>query len=135
MTSRMNPYVNFDGNAREAMEFYQQVFGGDLHVNTFGEYGDPAAPGADKLMHAQLETENGLTLMASDLPPGMSATAGNNITISLSGEDDTELRGYWERLSDGGAVAVPLEKQMWADEFGMCTDRFGIPWMVNITHA
>lgn len=135
MTSRMNPYVNFDGNAREAMEFYQQVFGGDLHVNTFGEYGDPAAPGADKLMHAQLETENGLTLMASDLPPGMSATAGNNITISLSGEDDTELRGYWERLSDGGAVAVPLEKQMWGDEFGMCTDRFGIPWMVNITHA
>lgn len=135
MTSRMNPYVNFDGNAREAMEFYQQVFGGDLHVNTFGEYGDPAAPGADKLMHAQLEAENGLTLMASDLPPGMSATAGNNITISLSGEDDTELRGYWERLSDGGAVAVPLEKQMWGDEFGMCTDRFGIPWMVNITHA
>ena len=135
MTSRMNPYVNFDGNAREAMEFYQQVFGGDLHVNTFGEYGDPAAPGADKLMHAQLEAENGLTLMASDLPPGMSATAGNNITISLSGEDDAELRGYWERLSDGGAVAVPLEKQMWGDEFGMCTDRFGIPWMVNITHA
>lgn len=135
MTSRMNPYVNFDGNAREAMEFYQQVFGGDLHVNTFGEYGDPAAPGADKLMHAQLEAENGLTLMASDLPPGMSATAGNNITISLSGEDDAELRGYWEQLSDGGAVAVPLEKQMWGDEFGMCTDRFGIPWMVNITHA
>ena len=135
MSSRMNPYVNFDGNAREAMEFYQQVFGGDLHVNTFGEYGDPAAPGADKLMHAQLEAENGLTLMASDLPPGMSATAGNNITISLSGEDDAELRGYWEQLSDGGAVAVPLEKQMWGDEFGMCTDRFGIPWMVNITHA
>ena len=135
MSSRMNPYVNFDGNAREAMEFYKQVFGGDLHVNTFGEYGDPAAPGADKLMHAQLETENGLTLMASDLPPGMSATAGDNITISLSGEDDAELRGYWERLSDGGAVAVPLEKQMWGDEFGMCTDRFGIPWMVNITHA
>ena len=135
MTSRMNPYVNFDGNAREAMEFDQQVFGGDLHVNTFGEYGDPAAPGADKLMHAQLEAENGLTLMASDLPPGMSATAGNNITISLSGEDDAELRGYWEQLSDGGAVAVPLEKQMWGDEFGMCTDRFGIPWMVNITHA
>ena len=135
MSSRMNPYVNFDGNAREAMEFYQQVFGGDLHVNTFGEFGDPAGPGADKLMHAQLETENGLTLMASDLPPGMSATAGDNITISLSGEDDAELRGYWERLSDGGAVAVPLEKQMWGDEFGMCTDRFGIPWMVNITHA
>ena len=135
MSSRMNPYVNFDGNAREAMEFYQQVFGGDLHVNTFGEFGDPAGPGADKLMHAQLETENGLTLMASDLPPGMSATAGDNITISLSGEDDAELRGYWEQLSDGGAVAVPLEKQMWGDEFGMCTDRFGIPWMVNITHA
>lgn len=135
MSSRMNPYVNFDGNAREAMEYYQRVFGGSLHTNTFGEFGDPSAPGADKLMHAQLEAENGLTLMASDLPPGMSLSQGNNITISLSGDDGDELRGYWHALADGGIVVTPLEKQMWGDEFGMCTDRFGIPWMVNITQA
>ena len=135
MPSRLNPYVAFDGNAREAMEFYKDVFGGSLRVNTFGEYGsgDPAT--ADKTMHAMLETDGGFTLMASDMPPGMQMTRGDNITISLSGEDADELRGYWQKLSDGGSVTMPLEKQMWGDEFGMCVDRFGIPWMVDIVQA
>jgi PhnB protein len=84
-------------------------------------------------MHAQLETDRGFTLMASDSPPGMERTAGDNIALSLSGEDADELRGYWEKLSNGGTVTVPLEKQMWGDEFGMCKDQFGVPWMVNIT--
>ena len=84
-------------------------------------------------MHAQLEAEGGLALMASDSPPGMDHTAGDNIAVSLSGGDADELRGYWDKLSNGGTVTMPLEKQMWGDEFGMCTDRFGIPWMVNIT--
>jgi PhnB protein len=133
MASRLNPYVRFDGNAREAMEFYKGVFGGELTLNTFGEYGteDPAL--ADKTMHAQLETDRGFTLMASDTPPGMDHSTGDNIAVSLSGEDADDLRGYWNGLSNGGTVTVPLEKQMWGDEFGMCTDRFGIPWMVNIT--
>ena len=135
MASRMNPYVNFDGNAREAMEYYQRVFGGSLHINTFGEFGDKEAPDANNVMHAQLENETGFTLMASDLPPGMTINKGSNITISLSGEDGAELKGYWELLVDGGTVTMPLEKQIWGDEFGMCTDRFGIPWMVNITHT
>ena len=133
MASRLNPYVMFDGNAREAMEFYKGVFGGDLRLNTFGEYGTDDAALADKTMHSQLETESGFTLMASDSPPGTDRTAGDNIAVSLSGEDADELRGYWERLSNGGTVTMPLEKQMWGDEFGTCTDRFGIPWMVNIT--
>jgi PhnB protein len=132
MASRLNPYISFDGNAREAMEYYRSVFGGELVVNTFGEFGDPDAPGADGVMHAQLETPAGFTLMASDMPPGMEYTAPNGtITVSLSG-DDAELRGYWEKLADGGTVMMPLEKQMWGDEFGMCTDRYGTPWMVNI---
>ena len=131
MATRLNPYLNFDGNARQAMEFYKQVFGGDLQINTFGEYGD--APNPDGVMHAMLEGDDGLALMASDLPPGMEHKAGENIAISLSGDDDPRLRGYWENLSDGGTVTMPLEKQMWGDEFGMCHDRFGIPWMVNIT--
>ena len=133
MSSRLNPYINFDGDAREAMEFYRDVLGGELVINTFGEYGsdDPAI--ADKTMHAQLETERGFTLMASDTAPGMEHRPGTNITISLSGEDGDELRGYWDKLAESGTVGMPLEKQMWGDEFGMLTDRFGIAWMVNIS--
>ena len=133
MTSRLNPYLSFTDNARQAMEFYQQVFGGTLAVSTFGEFGNPDPGLADKVMHALLETDRCFTLMASDTPPGMSHTVGNNITVSLSGDDADDLRGYWEKLSDGGTVSVPLEKQMWGDEFGMCVDRFGIGWMVNIS--
>jgi PhnB protein len=132
MGSRLNPYVMFDGNAREAMEFYKGVFGGDLSLNTFGEYGAPEPTVADKVMHAQLETDRGFTLMASDPPPGVDRQPGNNISISLSGEDAGELRGYWEKLSMGGTVTMPLEKQMWGDEFGQVVDKFGISWMVNI---
>ena len=132
MASRLNPYISFDGNAREAIETYRDIFGGELTVNTFGDLGQADEGVADKVMHSQLETPAGFTLMASDTPPGMSHQAGGSITVSLSGDDEAELRGYWDRLSDGGQVAVPLEKQMWGDLFGMCTDRFGVPWMVNI---
>jgi PhnB protein len=131
--SRLNPYINFDGNTREAMEFYRDVFGGELVISTFGENGadDPAV--ADKTMHAELETERGFTLMASDTAPGMEFHPGTNISVSLSGEDAAELRGYWDKLADGGNVSMPLEKQMWGDEFGMLLDRCGIAWMVNIS--
>jgi PhnB protein len=132
MPSRLNPYLTFDGDARQAMEHYRDVFGGELQLSTFGEFGPPDAPGADGIMHAMLETPSGFTLMASDMPPGQTAQPGQNIAISLSGEDADELRGYWEKLSADGTVTMPLERQMWGDEFGMCTDRFGIPWMVNI---
>ncbi|NHC14082.1 VOC family protein [Motilibacter deserti] len=132
MASRLNPYISFDGNAREALEYYQQTFGGDLAVSTFGEF-DQDSPIPDKVMHGMLEAPNGFTLMAADNPPGIDVTPGTNITVSLSGDDAQSLRSYWDRLSDGGTVTVPLEKQMWGDEFGACVDRFGIPWMVNIS--
>ena len=132
MPSRLNPYVNFDGNTREAMEFYRDVFGGELVINTFGEYGNPDPAVADKTMHAQLETDRGFTLDGVRRAAGHRDEVGDNITISLSGDDADELRGYWDKLSEGGTVTMPLEKQMWGDEFGMCVDRFGIPWMVNI---
>ena len=132
MPSRLNPYVQFDGNAREAMEFYRGVFDAELTVNTFGEFGNEDPAVADKTMHAQLENDRGFTLMASDTAPGMEHRPGTNITISLSGDDVEELHTYWDRLSDGGNVMMPLEKQMWGDEFGMLTDRFGIQWMVNV---
>jgi PhnB protein len=134
MASRLNPYISFRDNAREALECYQQVFGGELSVMTFGDMGMPAdAPEASKVMHGMLETTSGFTLMAADTPPGMEVTNGDNISVSLSGDDDAELRGYWDQLSGSGNVGMALEKQMWGDVFGMCTDRFGITWLVNIS--
>ena len=133
MTTRLNPYLSFRDNAREAMDFYHSVFGGELTRATFGEYHaseDPAE--RDKIMHSMLVTDNGLALMAADTPNSMDNTPGTNFSVSLSGEDDAELRGYWEKLSKGGTVTVPLEKAPWGDSFGMCVDKFGINWMVNI---
>jgi PhnB protein len=132
MATRLNPYLSFGSNAREAMEFYQQVFGGELTLNTFGEFPGAGPEYADRIMHGQLETPSGYTLMASDTLPGGEHKPGTNITVSLSGDDADELHGYWEKLSEGGTVTVPMEKQMWGAEFGACLDRFGIPWMVNI---
>jgi PhnB protein len=133
MASKLNPYLSFAGDARQAMEFYQDVFGGSLEVSTFGEFGDKEAPEADQIMHASLTSPSGFALMASDTPPDMERNPGDTITVSLSGDDADELRGYWEKLSAGGTVSMPLEKQMWGDEFGMCVDQFGVPWMVNIS--
>ncbi len=133
MSSRLNPYISFNGNARAALEFYEEVFGGTLALNTFGEFGAGDGPEADKIMHGQLDTASGYTLMGSDTPPGMEYSPGNTMTVSLSGDDAGELRGYWDRLSAAGTVTMPLERQMWGDEFGMCVDQFGVPWMVNIT--
>jgi PhnB protein len=132
VASRLNPYISFTDNARQAMEFYKGVFGGSLALSTFGEYGAQDSPEANKIMHGMLETDSGFTLMGADTPPGMEHKPGNNISVSLSGDNADELRGYWEKLSDGGTVSVPLEKQMWGDEFGACVDQFGISWLVNI---
>jgi PhnB protein len=131
---RLNPYLTFDGEAREAMTFYHSVLGGELAVNTFAELHaseDPAE--ADKIMHAMLETPHGLTLMGADTATAMGFEAPGGFAVSLSGDDDAELRRCWEGLTAGATVKVPLEKAPWGDTFGMFTDRFGIEWMVNIT--
>ena len=135
MTSKLNPYLNFNGDARAAMEFYRSVFGGDLVVNTHGDFGNPDPALADKIMHGQLETPEGYTLMGADIMPGMPFQPGTTMTVSLSGDTNGPLREYWDKLSDGATVTVPLEKQMWGDEFGQLTDRFGVSWLVNITAA
>ncbi len=132
MASRLNPYISFDGNARQALEFYKSVFGGELSVMTFGDMGSPDPAGADKVMHGMLETDSGYTLMAADNPPGMEYKSGTDMSVSLSGDEADLLRGYWDKLSSGGSVSVPLEKQMWGDVFGMCEDQFGVTWLVNI---
>ena len=134
MASRLNPYLSFDGDARDAMETYKGVFGGELTVSTFGDMGQTDEALKDKVMHSQLETPAGFTLMASDTPPGTEQPyqRGNSFSVSLSGDDEAELRGYWDGLAAGGQVTLPLDKQVWGDVFGMVADRFGVLWMVNI---
>lgn len=134
MQSRLNPYLSFSDNAREAMEFYRTVFGGTLQMNTFAEFGASEDPSEDdKIMHSMLEADNGITFMAADTPMSMEHRPGTTMSMSLSGDDDAELSGYFEKLSEDGTVTQPLEAAPWGDKFGMVTDRFGIDWMVNIT--
>lgn len=133
MGSSLNPYLSFRDNAREAMEFYHTVFGGKLDMQTFKEFHasqDPAED--DKIMHAMLTADNGIVFMASDTPNNMEYHPGSNISMSLSGDNAEELTGYYEKLSAGGTMGMPLEKAPWGDTFGMLTDKFGIPWLVNI---
>ena len=132
MVSRLNPYLSFPGNAREALEFYQDIFGGELRISTFGEFGTEEAAFTDKVMHGMLSTPSGFMLMASDTGPGMTVTLGNNVVCSLSGDDSEELHRYWDRLSSSGTVSVPMDKQVWGDEYGSCVDMFGVEWMINI---
>jgi PhnB protein len=133
VASLLTPYVSFGDNARQALEFYQSVFGGELALSTFGEFGMAGTPDADKIMHGQLETPSGFTLMAADTPEGMDIGSGSSITIAITGDDVDDLRGYFHALAEGGTVSTPLEMQMWGDEYGACVDRFGVSWMANIS--
>jgi PhnB protein len=133
-TSRLNPYLNFKDNARQAMEFYKTVFGGELTLSTFGDGGMVHTPADNaKIMHGQLVVSNGYWLMGSDTPADME-TRPNGV-ISLSGDDEASLKASWDKLSAGGKVTMPLEKAPWGDSFGMLTDKFGVSWMVNIAGA
>jgi PhnB protein len=136
MPSILNPYLNFRASARAAMDFYQSIFGGEVQRSTFAEFQmaqDPADN--DLIMHSQLTTPAGFTLMAADVPAHMELTDGSNISISLSGDDESELTGYYEKLIEGGTVLEPLSKAPWGDSFGMAVDRFGVQWLVNIAGA
>jgi PhnB protein len=134
MASRLNPYLNFNGDARQALEFYHSVFGGDLTLSTFASFGVPG-PDAERIMHGQLDTGTGYTIMGADVTSDMDYHAPAGFSVSISGDDADALRGYWDKLSAAGTVTLPLAKQAWGDEFGMCTDQFGVPWMVDITQG
>lgn len=138
MGVQLNPYVPFRGEARSALEFYHRIFGGDLEISTFGEFSfdesnDPSEQ--DLIMHGMLRGANGLVLMAADIPASMEYVAPCGMSLSLSGDDETALRGYWQALAAGGVIAENLAQAPWGDSFGMLTDRYGIDWMVNITRA
>ncbi len=133
MQTKLNPYLGFQENARAAMEFYQTVFGGNLELTPFKEFNASQDPSEDdKIMHSMLEAENGITLMGADTPASMEYSAGTNMSLSLSGDNEAELRSYWEKLSAGGTITEPLAKAPWGDTFGMLTDKFGVHWLVNI---
>jgi PhnB protein len=135
MTIRLNPYISFRNNAREAIEFYHSVFGGELTISTFADLHASQDPSEDNLiMHSMLVAPNGLTLMASDTTQRMAYTPGDNMSVSLSGEaeDEETLKAYWTGLMDGGTESTPLSKAVWGDSFGMGTDKYGTTWLVNI---
>ncbi|WP_449374339.1 VOC family protein [Arthrobacter psychrolactophilus] len=134
MAVRLNPYLNFQGTAKDAMEFYQTVFGGTLALSTFGDFQateDPADK--DKIMHGMLTGDNDVVLMGADVPSYLEFSP--NSSVSLSGDDEDVLRGWWDKLSDGATIGEQLTKAPWGDTFGMLTDKFGVPWLVNIAGA
>lgn len=134
MKTALNPYLSFKDNARQAMEFYQTVFGGKLDISTFAEFqASEDASESNKVMHAALTNEDGITFFASDTPNSMEYQPGHTISMSLSGDNEEELRGYWDKLVAAGTVTMPLDKAPWGDTFGMLTDQFGIDWMINIS--
>lgn len=137
MNTTLVPYLNFDGQSAEAMQFYQSIFGGELNVQTFAEAG-MAAEGelGGRAMHAELKSE-AMSIMASDTHPehSLPLVAGNNVHLSLIGSDESTLRRYFDQLAGGGRIDMPLERQFWGDLFGMLTDKFGVHWMVNISSA
>ncbi len=136
MQSRLNPYLNFRDTTRQAMGFYKEVFGGKLDLTTYKEYQASSDHSEDdKVMHAVLQVENGMTIMAADTPNRMEYTPGTNFSLSLSGDNEEELRGYFDKLKADGTVTMPLEKAAWGDTFGMVKDRFGISWLVNISNV
>ncbi|MDB5164156.1 MAG: hypothetical protein JWS12_774 [Candidatus Saccharibacteria bacterium] len=134
MPTKLNPYISFKDNTRQAMEFYKSVFGGKLDLQTFKELNGSKDPSEDNLiMHASLVSDDGLTLMASDTPARMEYKPGTNFSVSLSGDNEAELTDYFKKLADGGTITMPLEKAIWGDTFGMLNDKFGISWLVNIS--
>lgn len=139
MTVKLHSYISFNGNAREAMEFYKSVFGGEVYSDTFASYASDDVPVTEddmgKIMHAYLKGDNGIELMAADTPTGMTYSEGARLSLTLNGDDEAQLRAYWDKLSDGATINAPLEKAPWGDTFGMLTDKYGVNWMIDITPA
>lgn len=135
MTVKLNAYISFNGNAREAIEFYKSIFGGEVFMDTFASFADKMPvddADKDKIMHAYLKGDRGIELMISDTPTGMQFQAGAQISLTLNGDDEETLREYWNKLSKEGQITLPLEAAPWGDTFGMLVDKFGINWMIDI---
>lgn len=136
MIVKLNSYISFKDNAKEAAQFYKSIFGGTVYSDTFESFASDEMPVAEedkqKIMHAYLKGDNSIELMLADTPTGMEYQDGARITLTLNGDDEATLRGYWDKLAEGGTVTMPLDKAPWGDVFGMLTDKFGVNWMVDI---
>lgn len=129
----LNPYLNFEKQTKEAMEFYHSIFGGELNIQTFGESGMSEDPEEkDLVIHANLKSGE-LLIMASDGGKDHPIHMGDNIHMSLGGDDEKTLTKWFKALAEGGKVDMELQKQFWGDIYGQLTDKFGVHWMVNIT--
>lgn len=133
MSIVLNPYLHFRGEAREAMEYYRGALGGELEVATYGDLrAAQDASETDLVLHAKLTTASGLVLMGADRPERLPYTRGDNVSVSLGGEERAELQGYWDGLAARSTVLQPLTVSPWGDRFGMLLDPYGITWLVNI---
>ncbi|OUZ10976.1 bleomycin resistance protein [Aeromicrobium sp. PE09-221] len=152
MSITTTTHLNFPGTARQALDFYQSVFGGTVTATTYGDLGMPAdTPGADKIVFGQVENDNGFRLMAYDIPgqdtTDISAVAGstrreNGATItdriffqSVRGETLDEVSTIWDALAESADVIEPLAASAWSPGFGMLTDRFGVTWVIDVQPA
>lgn len=132
MNPTLTPYLNFNGNTAEVMKFYQSVLGGELTMQTFGEANMAQTPeDKNRIVHASLKNE-ACSIMASDGTINMQIKFGDNVSMSLMGQDASKLTDIFNKFAQGGRVTMPLAKQFWGDTFGMVTDKFGVHWMVNI---
>lgn len=148
MSIKTTTHLNFRGDARAALELYQSVFGGQIMIATYGDFGMPQdVPGADNVVFGQVESEDGFRVMAYDIPgpSGDSAqSAGatrreNGVTItdqsffiSVRGQTLNEVQGYWDKLSVGASIVEPLAASAWSPGFGMITDSFGVTWIIDV---
>lgn len=148
MTIATTTHLNFRGTARQALNFYCSVFGGEITLATYGDVGMPAdAPGADRVVFGQVENADGFRLMAYDIPGAQddpAVTAGSTsrehgMTItdrtffqSLRADSLDELTGYWDALAVGATIVEPLAASAWSRGFGMLTDRFGVTWVLDV---
>lgn len=141
-------HLNFHGQARAALEFYHSVFGGQITVTTYGDFGMPAElPGAGKVVFGRVVADNGFRVMAYDVPgpdapvaqgaPTTRRENGTTLTeepffLSVSGESVEEVGALWEALAEGAHVVEPFGPAQWAPAFGMLTDRFGVTWILDV---
>nr|WP_154923778.1 VOC family protein [Microbacterium testaceum] len=148
MSVQTTTHLNFRGDAREALAFYQSVFGGHLVVNTYADFGMPAEiPGSDKVVFGLVVAENGFRLMGYDIPgrieggiAGGGATHRENNTtvtdqalfVAISSPTLDELQGYWDALAADATIVEPLAASAWSAGFGMLTDRFGVTWSCSV---
>ena len=133
MTVDVTPHLNFRGDARQALEFYRSVFGGELTVASYADMGGTDPETADHVTFGQVTADNGFRIMAYDAYPHLDWDRGSDpFFVSLRGTDPAELQGYWDRLVEGAEVKQPIGPSAWAPLYGQLTDRFGITWVLDI---